>query len=493
MKVKYLAAACAAACATLGSAGALAGVPLPTNTGVPTGLVTYYIAGASAQAQAVDAVIPTAAFFQTGVNDVVKISGGSANSAYYGLGQNAITGGVNKPLLIVYRNSNGSGSGVRQLLAKRTAPADGKDADALARIALIPLVGTDNTNLPNLTTCTAAVAGGPTGWTATCTSLEARSPDVALSDVEAKLLAGSFPVPNVDNVAPGPVGAADYWARGALVASRNALQGFGVAVNPAAYAALQTQNIAEGKLAAACAGSTTIDCQPSIRSDDYASLISADGGIKDSDGLFNSAISAVAAKEVTVCRRTDLSGTQASSNTFFLNNLCGTAGFGGVYTPFGVADSNPGTLVFNEGSSTGNAKTCLNKNASTDGYRLGVISLENIPVAGTDNYKFVKVDDQSPNYTYNGAAVVADPKQRQQFANGSYKFAFEMYAMRASNAPANIVAFYNALNSQLGDSTKSDLVGIGYFDIPGAWVGNDTTNLATRVTRNSNNCGPLLP
>ena len=127
IKVKFLAAACAALC----SAGAFA-APLATNTGNPANLVTYYIAGASAQAQAVDAVLKTADFFAT-PTDVVKISGGSTNSAYYGMSNAAVTGGVSKPLLIIYRNSNGSGSGVRQLLAKGATMAA-----KLANIAAIP-------------------------------------------------------------------------------------------------------------------------------------------------------------------------------------------------------------------------------------------------------------------------------------------------------------------------------------------------------------------
>src|ERR1035437_7169969 len=100
MKVKYLAAACAALCSAASFAA-----PLPTNTVVPAGLVTIYIAGASAQAQAVSAVLPTTAFFAV-PNDVVKLTGGSVNDARFGMSNPAVTGGTSKPLLVVYRNSN---------------------------------------------------------------------------------------------------------------------------------------------------------------------------------------------------------------------------------------------------------------------------------------------------------------------------------------------------------------------------------------------------
>jgi hypothetical protein len=466
----------AAACAALGSAAAFA-APLATNTGVPANLVTYYIAGASAQAQAVAAVLPTAAFFAAPA-DVVKLTGGSVNDARYGMSNPAVTGGVSKPLLIVYRNSNGSGSGVRQLLAKGATTA-AKNANILT----IPAVGgvavnADNTNLVSLATC-GAVTGAAGSYTAACTSLQTLAPDVALSDVAAIELAGNF-----------PAAGANFYAKSELLATRNALQGFGIVVNPAAYAALQAQNIADGSLPASCASSSAITCQPSIRKADYASLISAEGSIKDSAGLFNGA---AAAGEVTICRRVDTSGTQATSNLFFLNNVCGTSGFGGFFSPLGAADSAAGQIVWNEASSTTNVKACVN-NAS--GYRLGVVSLENVP-AGSDTYKFVKIDGVSPNFANDGSlavpAVVADTKQRQQFANGSYPYALEMYSMVQPSASADVVAFSGALNTKLGDSTASDLVGIAYFDLPGTWAGNSLTNKQTKVTHAGNNCGPLLP
>jgi hypothetical protein len=459
MKIKFLAAACAALC----SAAAFA-APLATNTGVPAGLVTYYISGASAQAQAVSAILPTTEFFAV-PNDVVKLTGGSVNDARYGMSNPAVTGGTSKPLLIVYRNSNGSGSGVRQLMG-----------NTLTDIAAIP--NTDNTGLVTLATC-GATSGAAGSWTAACTSTEARVPDVALADVNPIELPGTFPV------------GSGYATLASLVTTKNALQGFGIAANPALYAALQAQNIREGSLAASCAGSATADCQPSIRKAVYASLISAEGSIKDANGLLNTTGDTT---EITVCRRTDLSGTQATSNSFFLNNVCGTAGYKGFYNPLGAADSAPGQIVFNEGSSTSNAKACINTAA---GYKLGILSLENIP-AGADTYKFVKIDGVSPNYTYNGTAVVADPKQRQQFASGSYPYALEMYSAYKATAPANVIAFANSLNAKLGDSTLSDLVGIAYEDganlpTPVLWVKNDLTQKQSRVTRNGNNCGPLLP
>jgi len=474
MKMKYI----AAVCATLGSTGAMAQLALtPANIAAAQ---TYYISGASAQANAVSAVLPTATFFANPTL-VVKITGPGQNDARWGMSNAAVTGGTSKPLLIVYRNSNGSGSGVRQLMAKRAVQNDGLDAAAVAALGAIPTVGPAATsvvadsNVLKLTGC-GAISGAPGSFTAACTGTEKRSPDVALSDVNPAQLPGTMP--------SGP----NYFTLDQIAAAstRNAMQGFGIAVNPNAYLALQKQNVADGLLPATCIGSAALpDCQPSIRKADYASLISAEGNIKDSDSLFNSA---VAAGEVTVCRRVDTSGTQATSNTFFLNNVCGNIGYQGAYNPLGATDSAPGTLVYNEGSGTGNAKTCLNNAA---GYRLGVLSLENTPT-GTDTWKFVKIDGVSPNYTAAGGVVQFDSNQRQQFASGAYTYALEMFSAVQPTATPDQLAFASALNTKLGDSTASNLAGIGYFDLPGTWVGNSLANQQTRVTRNNNNCAPLM-
>ena len=454
----------AATVAALASASAFA-VKIDPNAGPQAGQVTYYIAGASAQAGALTAVAKQA-FFQTPA-DVVTVTGGSVNGAWYGIGLDSVTGGTNLPLLVIYRNSNGSGSGVRQL-----------QSNTLADIAALPAVGAsavnaDNTNLVTISTLCGATAGVSGSYTASCAAapLQSRVPDVALSDVEPKYLAGTLP------------SGAGYVSADSLVIAKNAMQGFGVAANPNAYAALQGQNIAEGLLPATCAGSAAISCQPSIRKEDYASLISAEGSIKDVTALFNNT---TLAGEVVVCRRTDASGTQATSNIFFLNNKCGTVGFNGSYNTLGAADSAPGQIVFNEGTNTAAVTGCLN---NTAGYRLGVISLEN----ANSTYKFVKIDGVSPDNTYDGAAVVADGKRRQQFASGSYKYALEMYSAIKPTASAAVVAFQGALNSKLGDSTQSDLAGIGYLDLPGTWVANSTTQKQSRISRQGNNCGPLLP
>ena len=152
-------------------------------------------------------------------------------------------------------------------------------------------------------------------------------------------------------------------------------QVFGVAVSPALYTALQT---AQG-LAGCGIDSVTPACQPNITRAQYTSIVAE---------TFNTAkmdISATlnvgnAGDKLTVCRRVSTSGTQASSNQFFLNFFVGGDGAAaGALNPADQATYGAGSGLdsyeVQEGSGTGNARTCL----SAAGYALGVLSMENAP------------------------------------------------------------------------------------------------------------------
>jgi len=465
MKLKLL----AAACATLASTGAFAACPA-ANATINASCVlqapakTYYIAGASAQAQAFNAIAPT--LFDTPA-DVIKITAvapapDTANQdkhvAYYGL-----RGGV--ATAIVYRNSGGSGSGIRQLVSKT--------AGAYTAIPNSPAVGTENVAM-NLTGC-AAVSNAAAPWTTTCSGSVAQVPVAALSDVlPGELSAGLFP----------PAGA-NYFGPAALDVTTTSLQGFGVVVNAALKTKLVQQNAREGRPVDATG-------QPSIRRADYASLVSVEGGIKDAASLLNDPSDTTA---ITVCRRTDTSGTQAASNLFFLNNVSGLKGFGGALNPESVAA--PG-VTYNLASSSSNALTCL----AGSGYRIGVLSLENIP----SGWSYVKIDGVSPDFSYDlngttipGAGIVKnDPKQRQQMAAGYYPFAYQSVVAITPTAPAAVKTLRDDIVLKLSDSTASDLAGFAYQDLPGTWNRWDSTvgapsNLQSRVTRTGNNSQPLLP
>jgi hypothetical protein len=454
----------AAAVAALGSSAAFAVCPPTTTVDTDPGAGeictiqpttnTFYIAGASAQAQAFNAVAKN--LFDVPAN-VIQVRAGttSVNShvGYYG-----IRGGVKT--LIVYRNSGGSGAGLRQLVSNTTAAYDA-----------LPGAASEN-NALTLGTVT-AVTGGSGTFVATSSTNTKQVPSLALLDVNFNEHAsGVVPAPSVD-----------YVATSTLEGGKTGLQGFGVAVNPALYAALQAQNTAEGK-------ALGFGGQPSIRRADYASLVSIEGNIKTAADLLNDPADTT---PIVVCRRADTSGTQASSNIFFLNNVSGLAGYGGALNP----EKDPvGDVTYVLGSGTGDAINCLNSTAG--GYRIGVVSLENVQPASA--WKFVAIDGASPNATYDVAtsAIVADPKQRQQMAKGDYTFAFETSVANRKSASATVKALRAALVSQMADSTKSDLAGFAYQDIGFfGWAAYDSTvspaNKQARGNRNANNSQPMVP
>jgi hypothetical protein len=479
MKMKLL----AALCATIGSAGAFAACPTNATVNgacaiqnVVTTANTQYIAGASAQAQAFNAVAKS--LFDVPA-DVIKITQGTtletSHVAYYG-----IRGG--SPFLVVYRNSGGSGAGLRQLISETTAAYNPGITAAFGGVA----AGTEH-NAISLATCT-GVVGAPNSYTATCSSNTLRTADLALLDVG--------PGEHAPGILP-PATPGSYIGTSALTTIKTGLQGFGVAVNTKLYNALVAQNLREG-IPLGAGG------QPSIRSADYASLISTAGNIKFASDLLNDLADT---NLIRVCRRANTSGTQASSNLFFLNNVSGTQGFGGSLNP---EAANNGDTNYSLGSGTQNAKDCLNDVSPVPPvggeYRIGVVSLENIsnnpPTTPAETWKFVRIDGVSPDYTFDAASgtVVLDPKQRQQFASGAYKFAYESaLAYRTSPVKAATTALATQLGAVMAQSGQSDLVGFAYLDRTFLdWNLYDSSlaspaNKQARGNRASNNSRPLLP
>jgi hypothetical protein len=202
-------------------------------------------------------------------------------------------------------------------------------------------------------------------------------------------------------------------------------QAFGVAVSNSLYTALQT---AQG-LTGCTANSLTPACQPTVSKAQYATIAS---------GSFNSAktningLFGVPQAKLTLCRRAATSGTQASSNQFFLNTFVGqgpnfgaslpatTAGY-----PASGAEATP-TFEVQEGAGTGDARNCLN----APGYGIGVLSLENKPSA-TSGYRFVKLNRVEG---YDNAAA-----SKGTAVAGEYEFQFQGAKFTAAGAQSNPV------------------------------------------------------
>lgn len=472
MKIKLLAAACLA----LGASSSFAATTLACDTSSAVSRVNtcapeakLYIAGSSALGAALSTVVP-ADMFDTSVLPIVAVrdtgstngtTGANAVTAWYGMSKAALTGGTSKRLFVVYNNNNGSAAGVSQLLAK----LDGSITEADV-VTIGPVKGVAGV-------CT-ATSGSTTS--VDCASHALTAADVAISDTSAPELYKLY--------------ASAKAKLTTLVNTPLALQGFGVAVNDNLYRALQVRNVAEGLLPSTCvAGDATAACQPSIRSADYASLVTKQGSIKTAAALLGDSADTTV---LTLARRDDLSGTQASSNIFFADNSCGNnhdakgkliAGvLGGQLDIISTTDSTP-ALVVQSNVTTGTVKSAL---ASTTGYAIGVLTLNTTPTAPG---KFVKIDGVSPNFNADGTA---DANQRNAMISGNYPFAMTSFAVTQVKPAKTSVAVTNpavipALIAGMKDSSLHNLKGIGYLD-----GGSDATKESLVHRTNGNNCSPLI-
>lgn len=230
-------------------------------------------------------------------------------------------------------------------------------------------------------------------------------------------------------------------------------QVFGVAVSPALYTALQS---AQG-LAGCGIDSLSAACQPNITKAQYTSIVSSSLNTAKQD--INATLNVGAAGDMlTVCRRVSTSGTQASSNQYFLNGFIGTGLNGGSLDPATAADyatANSGLTSFDvqEGEGTANARTCL----SGTGYAVGVLSLENAPDLTTRSggqradrkWRFVKVNGVN--------AWAAGANHTDTAKNGSYDFWFTSHKYGHTTNGAAVV---NAIDTELG----AGLQRAGLFD-----------------------------
>jgi hypothetical protein len=301
-----------------------------------------------------------------------------------------------------------------------------------------------------------------------CTKSANRQSHGGFSDVEAGIFKNVFAANPTPNFALSEV----------EVTPANYAQVFGVAVSNALYAAMQT---AQGINAATCVGTA---CQPSITRQQYASIVTNNAASKGHvDFSFLTGASG-ASQVVNLCRRVDTSGTQASSNVFFLDNPCaGDPDIGGLGSPATLANfDNTATFTINEGSTTGNAKTCLNG----AGWNIGILSLENAPGA-SDTWKFVKLNSVSPNEEAN---------QNVSGIEGRYQFVMEsVLHSHPTITPAQSKQVLLGIAKRLGDAPTMPILR-GLFIVPQPAMGTAYTYEGTpakvgKGTRGYNSCSPM--
>lgn len=218
-------------------------------------------------------------------------------------------------------------------------------------------------------------------------------PTGGFSDVEAALFSAS-------------IGGGDVSSRGTEV-DVGAGQVFGLAVTVPLYRALQAQQ--------GLPLNDDLANAPNVTSGQYAYLITP-GGEPNWGSLLPGSNSTV-----NVFRRVDTSGTQSSSNAFFLRFPC-NSGVSQQLPPRTLADSVPGLNIIEYSSSTNLGNDLTAASLSTDPTKnlaIGVLSAENR--SSVTGIRYVKIDGVHPE---SGDPVNA----RLTAANGDYKFHMELKA-----------------------------------------------------------------
>ena len=235
--------------------------------------------------------------------------------------------------------------------------------------------------------------------------------------------------------------------------STGAGQGFGIVVSPLLYTALQADQGLSGSQI------------PSIGKSQYASLISQAAG-----AWATLLPNTPTAHPLIQARRSLSSGTQASSELFFLDNPCKTG-----TTLGGSLSALVGSSAGVDYDALGNHYTVIQEAAasnvlaavaSTTDYAFGVVSLENAQPSAANTWKYVAIDGVFP-WNPTGTAAT-DTYQKTNVVNGKYSFAYETYLTMATRSNIGSAAVINNIVD-----FKNALVGGGTVTTPYMGVGSD--------------------
>lgn len=173
---------------------------------------------------------------------------------------------------------------------------------------------------------------------------------------------------------------------------------FGIGASPKLYSALQADQIATGLLPSTCTAGTVSSpastCAPTITRAQYASIVGASGGAMNASvaGLFTTAPTL---STFELARRDQGSGTQASSNAFFLNDGCATANTEPPLSPQ-LPYGSAGNVSFNATTGAVQGKIEVPTLDGGTGFAIGVISVEN-ESKWTGGAGFLKLDGFYPS------------------------------------------------------------------------------------------------
>lgn len=352
----------------------------------------------------------------------------------------------------------------------------------------------DGTNSDNNATvnkgCTLVGVPLPANAIATATSNATNASAVAADPLAPALPVGGFS--DVEgSLFPAAIGGGDVSSVG-TDAAVGIGQVFGVVVSRPLYRAMQ---VAQGIAANTDALDPNFDPAnaPNITKAQYTSIASQ-GGTYQTD--WSPIVGAAGnGKKVIVARRVQTSGSQASSNAFFLNNPCATAVSANL-NPATASDSSTTLEVF-EGSGTGNVKTRIttaaNAAAATNQqFAIGVISAENdwrveSTTGGQNGYRFIKVEGVHPE-----AGDTANA--RVTATNAAYPFHIEAHSFSANSAVGFGALVVGQISSALTNppSTSCAVLPRGLTISPLAGSACTVGVQVAKGTNQGNNCAPVL-
>ncbi len=288
-------------------------------------------------------------------------------------------------------------------------------------------------------------------------------------------------------------------------------QAFGIAVSKQLYEALQAAQKLTVATGGSCAvGDYTPACQPSISSAEMTALISNNLFSPLKQGV-GGLLGTAAVDPLVYCRRPVTSGTQTATEAEFLGKQCRAADPSGALpviagptltgsTVSASTSYNGGKFVVTTNSGTGDARTCLNGAAA--GYKFGVLSAENEPLATSQTWRFVKLDgvsvtDGTASSSNRKSAVAIDKAD----GPSNYKFAYEM--VLHTNVADGVtgdeeLTLLNAIVDELkvpASVSGNGLLNRGLYQIPDGGTDHatapDEVSLFQRGGSAPNNCVPL--
>lgn len=353
-----------------------------------------------------------------------------ARSGFTGSSAGAGAIAANAPVA-VYKYSGGSGSGIANVADGSTLNTDSTRARRWVNVDACRTAGVFTSQ-----------GGGTTGQVqyrlyVNCTELATLVPKVGISDVEPFLL----------SAVNGVTGGATQAQLNNLSSQVTVGVSFGPVVSRPLFVALQR---AQGLDAAGCtldgaAANATEACLPSLSTSQLRGIFQ--GRITSTLGLLDDAANtaiqslpgqtAPASNSLFICRREVSSGTQVSYQTFFLGQGC-LKSIGGAVAQRTFVGATNTTQVWTSSSSAdqsvrvwagngaGEVKKCMDARSAANQWAIGLLSTENPPGDGTDDWRYVKVDGVAPSL--------------ENTVRGRYQFFTENYLNNPGGTSPNVVS-----------------------------------------------------